>query len=231
MTRKPFILRSHLYPRVFSEQWKTTGVVSSAYDSPREEGRSSRTLMTRIIAKTSARLPRFLLERSCWYFAIPRWWSNLPAGKRQVGPAVKLGGKQCRKPFPRVKKVRVSSAGTRSRESHVSAHTANAHGRRKKLVIAPLVVTASEPFWRLHYNEKFISWSLLRLLLLRSWETTKNIIVGRSALSFVLAGGRPIASLSGIHLPRPGLGQTAFTYCATEISSTEHCKHRRVNRT
>lgn len=64
----------------------------------------------------------------------------------RIGPAAELYGKQCQKLFSRVKKVRVSSLGTRSRKSRfytrerrlTHIHT---HSRYKKLVTTPLVVT------------------------------------------------------------------------------------------
>lgn len=96
-------------------------------------------------ARGAVALARFLPER-----VVDTWRSpgDNPIYRtlrdKSASPA-KLGGKQCRKLFPRVKKkVRVSSPEARARKKVTFLHTrANTPGLYKKLVTAPLVVTVS----------------------------------------------------------------------------------------
>lgn len=136
---KPFTRK---YFRLFSKHEKPQYPASG----PKER---VRTLMAAIIMKAMAWLLRFLLEKVVNTLPDPAVITQFTARyTRQVGLAAELYGKQCQKLFSWVKKVRVSSPGTRLRKSRfytregklIYTHT---HAQSyKKLVTTPLVVTA-----------------------------------------------------------------------------------------
>lgn len=81
-------------------------------------------------------------------------------------------GKQCQKLFSRVKEARVSSPGTRSRKSRFCTRVTHARAHTHTLLAVAIksslrrhllsqTFPRSNPFRRLHYNEKFISRTLL----------------------------------------------------------------------